>query len=87
MSHGQNGKEHNKCGPTFKHIPKLKVSAWTKPKFTVLSWTLVRPSQSIRSSQWVKKSKSIVDQVKQWCGIPVGHVSDDSSGHICLNVA
>ena len=35
MSYGQNRKEHNKCGPTFKHIPKLKVSSWTKPKFTL----------------------------------------------------
>ena len=35
MSHGQNGWEHNKCGPTFKHMPKLKVLAWTKPKFTL----------------------------------------------------
>ena len=35
MSHGQNEKKHNKCGPTFKHMLKLKVSAWTKPKFTL----------------------------------------------------
>ena len=35
MSYGQNGKEHNKCRPTFKHMPKLKVSAQTKPKFTL----------------------------------------------------
>ena len=26
MSCGQNGKEHNKCRPTFKHMPKVKVS-------------------------------------------------------------
>ena len=35
MSRGQNRKEHNKCRPTFKLIPKLKVSARTKPKFTL----------------------------------------------------
>ena len=35
MSHGRNGKEYNKCGPTFKLMPKLKVTARTKPKFTL----------------------------------------------------
>jgi hypothetical protein len=33
MSHGQNRKEHNTCEPTFKLMPKLKVSAQTKLKF------------------------------------------------------
>ena len=35
MSHAQTRKEHNKCGPTFKLIPELKVSAQTKLKFTL----------------------------------------------------
>jgi len=45
----------------------------------VLSWT-PRPSQSIKSSQWVKNSKSIVDRVNLWCGISAGQAPGDS-GH------
>jgi hypothetical protein len=47
--------------------------------------SLVRPSQSKRSRQWVKKSKSIVDQVNQWHEILVGQAPGDSSGHIYPN--
>ena len=52
----------------------------------VLAWTPVRPGQSIKSRQWVKKVKSMIDRVNQWRGTTVRYTSDNSGGHIRLNV-